>query len=89
MAAKKNATEKKARKISRQDAVNKVISELDGETTLSELAKKADALVVKSGGDSKLRATTHYAKRALETGEALGFLKLTKPTEILVAKVAK
>ncbi|NLY02640.1 MAG: hypothetical protein GXY83_41705 [Rhodopirellula sp.] len=87
MAAKKNATAKKAPKISRQDAVNRVISELTGETTLSELAKAADALVVKSGGDSNLRATTHYAKRALGTAEAMGFVRLTKPTEILVAKV--
>ena len=87
MAAKKNATAKKAPKISRQDAVNRVISELTGETTLSELAKAADALVVKSGGDSNLRASIHYTKRALETAASLGAVKLTKPTDTLVEKL--
>jgi hypothetical protein len=47
---------------------------------------EAEALVVGSGGDANLRATSGYVRRALETAEALGAVSLTRPTDVLVAK---
>ena len=84
--AKKQTTEK-VEKITRPSAVNRVIGELDGKSTLGELAAMADALVVAGGGDSNLRASIHYTKRALETAASLGSVKLTKPTDTLVEKL--
>lgn len=81
--AKKQTTEK----ITRPSAVNRVIGELSGKSTLGELAKAADDMVVAGGGDSNVKATAHYLKRALETAASLGAVKLTKPTDVIVEKL--
>jgi hypothetical protein len=65
---------------------NRVIAEIDGETTLSELVEKADALFVASGGKSQIKAAAHTVRRSLETAASLGVLKLTRPTDLFVEK---
>jgi len=81
------ATAKKAvEKITRAQAANQVVAEIKAKTTLSELAEKADALVVESGGESKPKVAVTVVKRVLETAEALGTVKLTRPTDIVVEK---
>lgn len=74
------------KRLSRAAAANMVIAAIDGPTTLSELAQAADALFVERGGKSKLPAATHHVRRGLETAAALGAVKLTKPTDVLVSK---
>ena len=83
----KQKQEEKVVRISRSAAANKVVAGINGKTTLSELAAKADALSVEHGGDSDTKAAAHYVKRALETAESLGAVKLTRPTDIMVEKV--
>jgi hypothetical protein len=87
--AKQTETPKppKVRRINRSAVANLVVGELAGKSTLSELAEKADALFVEHGGKSKVRAAAEHVRRALETGETLGVLKLTRPTDILVERV--
>ncbi len=74
-------------KVTRPEAANRVVGELTGKTTLAELAKKADALVVAGGGQSKLSASTRLVRRALETAEALGAVKLVRPTDVQVERL--
>ena len=81
--AKKTET---VEKITRAQAANQVVAGIKGKTTLSELAAAADVLVAESGGESKPKVTAGVVKRVLETAEALGTVKLTKPTDILVEK---
>ncbi len=83
----KQATEPKVQKISMAQAANQVVSQVNGKTTLSALAEKADQLHVDSGADSNVRSATHHVRRSLGTAEAMGVLKLTKPTDVLVEKV--
>lgn len=75
-----------ARKLTRAQAANQVIAAVKGRTTLGELAAEADALVVAAGGTSKLPASKHHVRRALETAEAMGVLRLTKPSDVLVER---
>ena len=86
MAAKRTQQEKAVKVLSRNDAANQVVAAITGKTTLSALAEKADALIVDSGGESNSKAMAHHVKRSLETAEALGILKLTKPTDVIVEK---
>jgi len=79
--------EEKAERISRTVAASQVIVELNGKTTLAKLAEKADRLFVDAGGESQLQAAAHHVRRALETAEVLGVVKLTRPTDIIVEKV--
>ena len=72
--------------VSRNDAANQVVAGITGKTTLSTLAQQADKMIVDAGGESNLRALTFHVKRSLETAEALGILKLTKPTDVMVEK---
>jgi len=85
----KKASQPEAKRVNRPQAANQVVAELKprAKTTLGELAANADQLVVASGGKSNLRATAHHCRRALETAEALGAVKLTRPTDITVEKV--
>ena len=76
-----------AGQLTRAAAVNKVVAAITGKTTLQELARKADDLFVEGGGESKLRAAILYTRRALETMEAMGVVKLTRPTDVLVERV--
>jgi putative intracellular protease/amidase len=82
-------TEKKAPKakhLTRDRAANQVVAEMDGSSTLGELAKKADALFVAGGGKGDVKHAAHRVRRALETAEQLGVVKLTRPTDIIVEK---
>ena len=80
------STEPKVEKVNRVQAANRVVAELKGKTTLTELAAKADALVVAGGGKSKPGTSAYHVRRVLETAEALGAVKLTRPTDITVEK---
>ena len=48
---------------------------------------KADAPVVAGGGESKLSASTRPVRRAVDTAEALGALRLVRRTEIEVERL--
>jgi len=87
--AKQEQVEKveKVKRISRSAAANTVLAEMNGKTTLSDLAEKADGLFVAAGGKSVVKDAAHFVKRALETAESLGVVKLTRPTDIMVEKV--
>ena len=89
--AKQTATqtnvEPKVERITRQQAANRVITEIKGKTTLGELAKQADDLFISGGGKTRIRAAMHTVRAALETCESLGVVKLTRPTDILVDRV--
>ena len=54
---------------------------------LFQLAAKADELFVAHGGKTKLRSATYHCRRALDTAESLGVLKLTRPTDLFVERV--
>ena len=80
--------EEKPERITRGQAANRVVAGIDGKTTLSALAKEADELFVEHGGPQKpIRAATYYVRRALETAEAMGVVRLTRPSDVLVEKV--
>jgi len=85
--AKAKQQEEQVERVSRAQAANRVVAEISGKTTLSALADKCDALVVAGGGKSNPKAATHHVRRALETLEATGAVKLTRPTDIMVEKV--
>ena len=75
------------KKVTRTQAASRVVAQLNGKASLSELAKKADALFVQSGGNSNLESAKASVRLALETAEELGVVRLTKPTDILVEMV--
>lgn len=83
----KAKAEEKVRRVSRSKAANRVIAEMGDRATLKELAEAADKLVVASGGKSALADATWHVKGALATAEALGLVKLTRPTDVTVEKV--
>jgi len=89
--AKKVETAKpvKVVKITRTAAANRVVAELKtgASTTLGQLAKAADDLVVASGGTSKMLDSTFYVRKALETAEALGAVKLVRPRDLTVERL--
>ncbi|NLF72083.1 MAG: hypothetical protein GX575_23880 [Candidatus Anammoximicrobium sp.] len=86
----KQVEKPKVERVSRQKAADRVVAELKrgSKTTLAELAKKAEQLVAASGGKTNESDAAYYVKRSLETAEALGVVKLTRPTDIGVEKVA-
>ena len=85
MAAKKQS--EGVERITRVQAANQVVAAINTKTTLTALAEKADAFFVEAGGESKPRAATSHVRRALETVEAMGLVRLTKPTDVFVEKV--
>ncbi|MGA2064150.1 MAG: hypothetical protein ABSG86_04240 [Thermoguttaceae bacterium] len=87
--AKQTETPKppKVKRINRSAAANQVVAAIKGKTTLSRLAEQADALFVASGGKPKLRAAAWYVRQALETAEALGAVRLVRPTDLFVERV--
>ena len=87
--AKQNESPKapKVKRINRHEAANRTIADVTGKTSLSELAVKADALLVAAGGKSNVEAAAHFCKRALETAEAMGVVKLTRPTDLFVERL--
>jgi len=85
--ATKKAQQEKVKLVTRADAANRVVGDLDGQTTLSELVRKADELVVKSGGKSNLATQKDYVRRSLESAASFGLVRLTKPTDTVVEKL--
>jgi hypothetical protein len=79
----------KIKRINRSDAANSVVAGTEGKATLSELASKADALFIERGGKANIRSATWYVRRALETAEAMGVVKLVRPTDLYVERVKK
>jgi hypothetical protein len=79
--------EPKPKRINWSDAANRVLSELSGKATLTELAEKANQLVVASGGKSNVKDSAYYVRRALATAESLGIVKITRPTDMFIEKV--
>jgi hypothetical protein len=77
----------KPKRLNRSDAANQVLSEFSGKATLTELAEKANQLVVTSGGKSHPRNAKYYVRKALETAESLGLVKITRPTDMFIEKV--
>jgi hypothetical protein len=77
----------KVKRVNRSEAANQVLSEFNGRATLTELAEKANQLVVASGGTSNPKDTAHYLRRSLATAEALGLVKITRPTDWVVEKL--
>jgi len=77
-------------KVNRVQAANRVVAGLKAgeKTTLGELAAKADALVVASGGESKIKDTAWHVRKALETAEALAVVRLVRPTDVHVERLA-
>ena len=41
----------------------------------------------RQGGDSHIKGSTYQVKRALETPEALGVVRITRPTDLFVERV--
>jgi hypothetical protein len=79
--------EPKVKRINRSEAANQVLSEFSGKATLTELAEKANQLVVASGGKANVKETAFCLRRALTTVEALGLVKITRPTDMFIEKV--
>ncbi len=77
----------KPKRINRSDAANRVLTELSGKSTLTEMAAKADQLVVASGGKTNVKDAAYYVRRALATAEALGIVKVTRPTDMFIEKI--
>jgi len=80
---------KEAKKIGRAVAAIQVVSEMGDKSTLAKLAEDSDELVVAGGGKSNLGDATYHVKRALETAEAFGLVKLVRPTDVSVTRVKK
>ena len=74
-------------RVTRRQAAAEAIKALEGSTTLSELAKSADAIYVAGGGKSNVREAGSDVRRALDTAEAFGIVRLTRPTDLGVEKV--
>ena len=83
----KQEREAKVQRINRAAAANQVVAAVNGKTTLTELAAKADELYVAHGGKTKLRSATYHCRRVLDTAEAMGVLRLTRPTDLFVERV--
>ena len=81
--------EEKVKRVNRNTAANRAVAELVGKTTLTELAEKANQIVVDSGGEDKVKETSWHVKRALATAEALGVVKLVRPTDIQIERLKK
>jgi len=73
--------------VTRSAAANQVVAAIKSKTTLTALAEEADQLFIDAGGKSNMAAAQHTVKLALETLEAIGQVKLTRPTDVMVEKV--
>ncbi len=76
----------KVKRLNWRQVANQTVASVSGKTSLGELAKEADDLFTEHGGKSNIKSAAHSVRRALETAEALGVVKLTRPTDILVEK---
>ena len=77
----------KTTKIGRAQAAIKVVSEMADKSSLEKLALASDELVVAGGGKSNLADAKYHTRRALETAEAFGIMKLVRPSDITVTRV--
>jgi hypothetical protein len=79
-------------RLSRKEAAQRVIAEIDGDTTLNELAEKADKLFVAGrGGDSDYSdpdSAAWHIQKILETLEGVGLVELSWEC-VIHPKVAK
>ena len=77
--------------LTRDDAAVQVIMSIAGTTTLTELTAKADAAFVAGaeGRESNPTMQKQALRRALGTLEAVGLIRQTKPTDVIVEKVKK
>lgn len=87
MAKQQQEQVEKVHRINRSQAANRVVAELDGRTTLGELAKQADGLVVAAGAKTNVGSAKFDVRRALETAQMLGIVKLTRPTDTVVERI--
>ena len=58
----KQEREPKVQRINWAAAANQVVASVNGKTTLTELAAKADELFVAHGGKTKLRSATYHCR---------------------------
>jgi hypothetical protein len=68
-------------------AANAAVAGITKPTTLSALVEQVERAVTESGGTSNPKAAGKHLRQALATAEALGILRLTKPTDIMIAPV--
>jgi hypothetical protein len=68
--------EDEAPRYTREAAARKVVAEIDGETTLGDLVKEAERLIVNGGGKPNPDSTEAYVWGVLETAESLGVVEL-------------
>ena len=78
-----------AKKIGRAAAAIRIVTEMGDRSTLEKLAADSDELVVAGGGKSNLGDAKYHVRRALETAEAFGLVKLVRPTDVSVTRVKK
>jgi hypothetical protein len=68
-------------RLSRKECAHRVIAEIDGDTTLNELAEEADALFVAGrGGDedhSDTDSAAWYVRKVLDELEGLGLVEMS------------
>jgi hypothetical protein len=79
MAKKREQEQQKpAEKLSRTEAANRVVQGIDGDTTLAELAEKADALyrAGRPGAEEDADTASDYVQRLLETLHEVGVVEL-------------
>jgi len=73
--------EEQPEKLNRRECAERVIAEVDGDTTLKEMAEKADKLFVAGrGGDSDhsdLDTAAWHIQKVLETLEGVGLVELS------------
>ena len=79
----------KVQRVSRVAAANTLVAGIapGTKTTLGQLAQRVDDEVVKGGGNPKLSAATLAVQHALGMAEALGLMRLTKPTDTIVERI--
>ena len=81
--------EKEGKAPQRQQVVNQVIAGMNGATSLEALAQEVDRRVVEGGGEANPRSSRNRVLRALESLAAVGVVKLTRPTDVLVERLKK
>ena len=77
------------KKITRAAAAIKTVAEMGDKSTLEKLAADSDELVVAGGGKANPGDAKFHVRRALETAEAFGLVKLVRPTDVSVTRIKK
>jgi len=63
------------------------LAAMSNPTTVDEIAKEVDRLMVEAGGKSNLSEVRWQVRRALLSAEAAGLVRLTWPSDILVERL--